>query len=588
MSAIRGGLIHVSPTFGTSAQTSFSFSTESWMTHTSYNQDDLPLLYSFYYESDGVRKYLSAGSYSPSITSILSGGEPSQICSQSATCRTKTVYVSATYSTERSIVSPGVTVELSLTDPNNAKRSIESQLATILKYHASDIVEKFASSTGTLADFMNDETINWEFYAVGLDYKKGVRDQLSTLLSSTVQQGQPLPPTLALQLVGTLSAIVGSNTELSAVSISACSASLRQIMTTLITLSREGTSIVSRNEFEDHVLFVSSQFLQARSVLLSQVRDTSGLEPVSQSSIRAVMQLPSALSASTELLQLQNNAGLEIITSLNLLSELSVIGFTPGQVPAQMSSSDFLMETSVHDAAGLGGMSYTLSRLWSGCATCIYNTATLQVTFPKALQMTGIYQVQRAMVLNNPFDISQTQLLCINSKLQSLWSSSLVYLPADTAGNLYQDRVRKNVMKFGFDSCEILSPVYLINVRPDQTSNYLDAVLSDSPIEFVLSFDPKKNAEVSSGVSDPFTGVSSIASCVRFDVSTGKWSTSDIEHIETNFGYANGTGAFVRCRSKKLGIFAVSEVCHTFLIKSHADSSARCLRIAGSRRWERQ
>eukprot|EP00960_Hanusia_phi_P037907 753179-Hanusia_phi.AAC.4 len=560
MSAIRGGLIQASPGFGVSAQTTFSFSTESWMTHSSFNQDDLPLSYSFYYESDGVRKYLSAGSYSPSVASSLSGGDVSTTCSQTATCRTKTIFVSASYSTEVPLVIPSVTVELSLSDLNNAKSLIESQLVTVLKYHKGALVGQFASTTCVLADFMNDNSINWEFFSVGLDYKKGVRDQLSTLLSNTVQNSLPIQPALALQLVGTLSAITGAATELSTASISSCFLSLRQITTSLIAMSREGSSIVSIKEFEDHVTFVSSQFLQARSVLLSQVRGSTGFDNAAQSKrIRSALPQSKALSTST-LLQLQDNSGLDIITSLNLLSELSVLGFTPGQVAARTSSSDFLMETSVHDAANLAGMSYTLSRAWSGCATCIYISAQLQVTFPSTLQMTGIFQIQRAMVMNNPFDVGQTQLSCINSKLQSLWSSALVYLPADNAGNLYQDRVRKDVMKYGFDSCEILSPVYVINVRPDPTSTYLDSVVSDSPLEFVLSFDPKKNLEVSSGVSDPFTGVSSTASCVRFDTATGKWSTNDIEHIEANFGFENGTGAYVKCRSKKLGIFAVSEV----------------------------
>ena len=98
-------------------------------------------------------------------------------------------------------------------------------------------------------------------------------------------------------------------------------------------------------------------------------------------------------------------------------------------------------------------------------------------------------------------------------------------------------------------------------VREFQSNTVISQIDQHQSVAIRLSFDPTVRQELTSGSVDFFTGISSSASCVRWDEDSRMWTSEGIEHVDVSLGdVATGAGAYVECKTKKLGTFAVSEV----------------------------
>jgi len=122
-----------------------------------------------------------------------------------------------------------------------------------------------------------------------------------------------------------------------------------------------------------------------------------------------------------------------------------------------------------------------------------------------------------------------------------------------------------DVDRFGFVNCPLLSAVGLLVVRELHTDANVLQLDATSAVSIRLSFDPTVREEITAMSVDPFTGISSSASCIRWDEDLRLWTPEGIQHISVYLGAPNGTGAYVECKTLMLGTFAVSEVIPVYI-----------------------
>ena len=128
--------------------------------------------------------------------------------------------------------------------------------------------------------------------------------------------------------------------------------------------------------------------------------------------------------------------------------------------------------------------------------------------------------------------------------------------------------IRTGVSRMAFVNCPLLSFVHLLVLREIHTDVEVLQADKTEAITITMAFDPTVRAEVTKGATDPFTGIGSSASCVRWDGDLRIWTVKGIQHVDVNMGSSNGQGAYVTCKTKQTGTFAVSEVKFSYTLSS--------------------
>lgn len=258
---------------------------------------------------------------------------------------------------------------------------------------------------------------------------------------------------------------------------------------------------------------------------------------------------------------------MDVITTVNGLSKLSVSAHAAGQQTAKQETAKFTMKTDRVEVDAMSGFSDQIDGLpKSRCADCAQIVPRFEYRLPGSAEspILGLtaasYEVQNTLVYDMILPESRTSLQCIVKAEQVSWSSDPVLVPTDVSGNTVFQRIRTDVDRFAFTSCPLLSVVYLLFVRELQTDVVVVKLEQGQTLTIRMSFDPTVREEITAKSVDAFTGASSAASCVRWDEDLRMWSSEGIEHVDVHLGAANGTGAYVECKTSWLGTFAVSEV----------------------------
>jgi len=452
-------------------------------------------------------------------------------------------------------------VRIDTMEPEQIRETIEREMSIAQALKESKSGSDLLSKCATIADTMNDATINFEFYEISIQDKSGWRDTMISHVDATVNDIlAPMTVQAALQALGTIDAIVGSDRELSSFCVDKASALMQDLTKTLLNLSRSGYLVPGMRAILRHIKVSLGQTAAASSRIASGLRRRL-LLPQTHERIA-----PESVSSIRQALPGEN--GVKVIRNIIGLSKLSVASHAAGQATAFQETSKFIMKTDRIELADMPGLSdFLLGAPIARCADCPQIVPNLSFAFPSApsqRRLSGLtvqsYEVQQVLAYDRVLPDSRTELLCIVKGEQTLWSSAPVLVPIDVSGNTITQSVRANIKRFGFQKCPLLSAIGILNVRFFQTDTQVEELDSSAPVRIRMSFDPLVREEIISGVADPYTGISSSASCVRWDNGERMWTTQGIRHVKTYMGDANGTGAFVECETFKLGDFAVSEV----------------------------
>jgi len=565
------GTLTVLPARGNVLDTIFQLSAEQWV-DPKVPEEDYPLSFSFgYLDFSGFPKLLSSGSLLSSISTLLPAGSDSVGCQAAESlCRRLqlTVMVSdAAYASSEPTLPTYVRIDNM--DPFKMREIIERELEVAQTLE--DILSgmDLMSKCTTIADSMNDRSVNFEFYGIPLEQKTAWRDRMISHLDVTARKILvPLTVQAVLQALGTASAIVGADLELSVYSVAVASTLIQDLTTLLLNMARAGFLIPGMPAILRHMRVSLGQTAAASSRLSSQAR---------RSSVSMLRQ------------SLPGQNGMDVITTVNGLSKLSVSAHAAGQQTAKQETAKFTMKTDRVEVDAMSGFSDQIDGLpKSRCADCAQIVPRFEYRLPGSAEspILGLtaasYEVQNTLVYDMILPESRTSLQCIVKAEQVSWSSDPVLVPTDVSGNTVFQRIRTDVDRFAFTSCPLLSVVYLLFVRELQTDVVVVKLEQGQTLTIRMSFDPTVREEITAKSVDAFTGASSAASCVRWDEDLRMWSSEGIEHVDVHLGAANGTGAYVECKTSWLGTFAVSEVfCdHTADLLASACLSERTQHLA--------
>jgi hypothetical protein len=547
--APTSGTLTVLPARGHVLETVYQLAAEQWV-DPKVPEEDYPLSFSFgYIDSSGFPKLLSSGSMLSSISTLLPSGSDSIGCPVvESLCRrlqlTVKVFDAAFASSEPALPT---FVRIDNMDPAKLKKIIERELAVAQSLEDNLSGMDLMSKCATIADTMNDRTVNFEFYGISLTQKSAWRDQMITHLDVTARKiFVPLTVQAVLQALGTASSIVGADLELTNYCVAIASTLIQDLTTMLLDMSRAGYLIPGMPTILRHIRVSLGQTAAASSRLASEGR---------RSSISMLR------------LSLPGQSGMDVITTVNGLSKLSVSAHAAGQQTAEQQTTKFTMKTDRVEVDDMSGFSDAISGLpKSRCGDCapIIPRFDYQLPGSASSPLLGLtadsYEVQNALVYDMILPESRTPLQCIVKAEQVLWSSDPVLVPVDVSGNTVLQRIRTDVSRFALTSCPLLSVVHLLYVRELQTDIVVEKFKQDQTLTIRMSFDPTVRDEITANAVDPFTGISSAASCVRWDEKLRMWTPDGIQHVHVHLGTKNGTGAYVECRTLWLGTFAVSEV----------------------------
>lgn len=549
--APTSGTLTVLPARGHVLETVYQLSAEQWV-DPKVPQEDYPLSFSFgYMDSSGFPKLLSSGSMLSSISTLLPSGSDSIGCPVTESlCRrlqlTVKVFDAAFASSEPALPT---FVRIDNMDPTKIKEIIKRELAVAQTLEAIPSGMDLMSKCATIADTMNDRTVNFEFYGISLTQKAEWRDQMIRHLDVTARKILvPLTVQAVLQALGTASSIVGADLELTNDCVDKASKLIQDLTTMLLKMARAGYLIPGMPAILRHIRVSLGQTAAASSRLASEGR---------RSSISMLR------------LSLPGQSGMDVITTVNGLSKLSVSAHAAGQQTAEQSTPKFTMKTDRVEVDDMSGFSDAICGLpKSRCGDCAPIVPRFDYQFPGSASshllglrpLVEAYEVQNALVYDMILPESRTPLECIVKAEQVSWSSDPVLVPVDVSGNTVLQQIRTDVSRFALTSCPLLSVVHLLYVRELQTDIVVEKFKQDQTLTIRMSFDPTVREEITANTVDPFTGISSAASCVRWDEKLRMWTPDGIQHVHVHLGAKNGTGAYVECKTSWLGIFAVSEV----------------------------
>jgi len=573
--APTSGKLQVLPTHGNVLDTIFQLSAEQWV-DPKVPAEDYPLVFSFgYIDSSGFPKLFSSGSLLSSISTMFPSGSDAVGCQATESlCRRLQVTVSvsdALFAWSEPSVPTYVRVDNM--DPFKMQEIIEREMVFVQTLEDSMSGSDLMTKCTTIADSMNDGTVNFEFYGIGISEKTAWRDQMIVHLDLTVHTLlAPLTVQAVLQALGAVSAIVGADLELSAFCVNLALSLIQDLTSMLLDMARTGNLIPGMSSILRHMRVSLGQAAAASSRLSSQVRRYS-IHPDSfrHSKTQASGFLHPGVGASRRSLPGQN--GMDVIRSVNGLSKLSVASHAAGQQTAAQETAKFKVKTDRIELDMLSGFGDTiLGAPISRCADCAEIVPEFTYTFPTNSDVRRLsqvsaasYEVESALIYDMILPESRTTLQCIVKGDQVSWSSDPVLVPIDVSGNTIFQKIRMDVDRFGFVNCPLLSAVGLLVVRELHTDANVLQLDATSAVSIRLSFDPTVREEITAMSVDPFTGISSSASCVRWDEDLRLWTPEGIQHISVYLGAPNGTGAYVECKTLMLGTFAVSEVIPVYI-----------------------
>ncbi len=552
--APTSGRVSILPDRGNALDTVFQLSAEQWV-DPKVPVEDYPLSYTFgYFDMSGFPKLFSSTSLLPSFRTMLPPGTDAVNCKAVETrCRRLRLYLAvsdALFALSEAAVPTYVRIDNM--DPLKMRQAIQKELNVIQTMEDNMQGEEVLSKCTTIAESMNDETVNFQFYGVSIEVKIGFRDRLITHVDYAMRAIlSPLKVPSLIHGLSTLSAILGADLELSESSVALASAMLQDFSKILLLSSRAGLKI------------------PGMSTILRITRTSLG--QLSQASSRLSSRSPSRRQAKP------GENGMDVIRSVNGLSKLSLSGHVPGQQSVIHETPKFILKNDRVELEDMGGWEDNITGVAiSSCADCVKITPTLAYIIPnnpvqrrlselKALA----FEVESAIIYNQILPESRTELTCIDTGNQVLWSSQPVLIPGlnpdefgtvDISGNTVSQEIRTGVTRMAFVNCPLLSFVHLLVFREIHTD--VDVLQADKTeaITITMAFDPTVRAEITKGATDPFTGIGSSASCVRWDADLRVWTAKGIQHVDVNMGSSNGQGAYATCKTKQTGTFAVSEV----------------------------
>ena len=542
------GTLRVAPSQGHVLETLFELSAEQWV-DPKIPIDDYPLRFGFgFIGLDGQPIHLSSSSLLPRLYTVLPSGSDTRGCSPTESlCRRLQVTLQV-YDAQDAWGRPSEPSFLRVDnmEPGRIREIIERQLdhAQLLadSRSGSDLLSKCV----IIANAINDPSVNFAFYNVSDATKIAWRDRMISHVDVTVNTifAYLTVPSI-IQVLGAVSSIVGINHELSNDCVQTASSLLKYLSTSVLTRARAGASIPEMTAVLENIKSSLNQTATASSRL-------------------------SGNQVSLNVAASPGQVGMDFIDSISALSKLSVAFHAAGQQASRQEASTFLMVTERRELEQMSGLTGTLvGEEWSRCPDCLTVVPTLKFSLPRLTRrsLSGLtassYEVQSALIYDMILPADRTTFRCIAKVDTTAWSSEPVLVPVDgdVSGKTVFKRMRTGVKRFGFTNCPLLSVAALLVVREFQSNTVISQIDQHQSVNIRLSFDPTVRQELKSGSVDFFTGVSSSASCVRWDEDSRMWTSEGIEHVDVSLGdVATGAGAYVECKTKKLGTFAVSEV----------------------------
>jgi hypothetical protein len=567
------GALHVFPARGTVLDTIYELSAEEWV-DPKVPVEDYPLRFSFgYIDRDGNSKPLESGSLLTSISARFPPGSDTVGCLPAESlCRRLQV----TLKVSDALLSEGGPSEpkfiwIDNMDPSKIRETVERELASAQKLRdiATDMRSgsELLAKTSTIADTLNDHTVNFDFHGMSAADKTKWRDSLISHVDFAMKEViTTLTVHAIIQALGSISGVLGANLELSKYCVDTALSLLQDINDTLLRLARRGSIVPGFQDVLRVVRISLGQTATAASRLTSQRRSgqfSRSLVLTEEEGIHTSLQTPGMKRQ-----LLPGQTGMHVTNTINGLSKLSVAFHTAGQFTALQETKNFNMRTDRIEKEQMQGFKDTIiGSEVSRCLGCVRVVPRLEYQFPSGLSQrrasmltTDSYEVQSTLIYDMILPEDRTPFMCISKANHVYWSSDPVLVPTDVSGNTAFQRFRTNVGRMEFVSCRLLSVVALIQVRELHSDKELSQLDESEPVTIRLTFDPTVREEITDGSVDPFTGLSSSASCVRWDESLRMWTSAGIQHVTVFLGNSSGTGAYVECKTKFLGTFAVSEV----------------------------
>ena len=523
-SAPYGGVLVVYPTKGAALETVFSISAEGWS-----DTEDYPLLFTFGYRQSGVgdSRYFSVSRYLPVITSVLMFGNSNDYNGDDE------VFVANIFAiVEDSLGAQSESIQqVSLLYPEDAELTgiFQKQMSTITNALALNEGSRMLASSSLVSDLLNDNRLPWQLY-FDLAEKAESRFFILKLIQRAFETFLPITVPLALHSLNVIASLFSVKQEISR---SAC-------------------------------LLGSSLLMTLASAIVSQTQASAGapipnLQPLLDTlalSLELVMNASASMSLQTSA---YDPNIMEIIV---LLSRASVATDLPGQKPSMFSSSTFTMVTQVVERAKIAGFTVSLGLESRRRASSPSLSASIDLLSALPDSVAGqSFEVQVTLFNVNPYQGQHMKYQCINTSDLSLFSSSLVELPADTSGHVVLGSVTKGLLRYGLRPCTLMGQVASVRLRVFLGGDVeLGVGGGSSVIRISLPFDPAAQPLIlDRSAWDQDSGLSSAASCLLWNETSAEWTDPGNPAAIQRTGLSVDAG-YIDCESGLLGDFVASEV----------------------------
>ena len=579
--APSGGRLTVAPARGFAQDTIFTLSADQWV-DPPLPRDDYPLSYSFGYKRpDGSVMYLAVGAPSAQLHTLLPTGDRARACALPAEseCHPLELHVEVADALDAVGTLPAPVAVDVLAPEGNLLQSIlakrSQELSSLLVNRDGPAL---LTQTASLGELLNDPLLPWALNGLDAAYKAGVRAALMQFIrAATEELLAPLSLATVAHVLSAASAVAEVPEEVDSPTADAAMAVLQAAGAETLRRIAEGEDVARLPAIGAAYLRAMSPTLKAVANNAARRRALGGADADADASTDAAATVAAhgaVLGAQAARLRALSPleaaaAGQRMVEGFSVSSRISVqnAGGVAGVAPAVEEGTDLMQVTYFVDAAALPGVAFGVTAnsanlLKFGNPAMVGPSNFARLTLPAL--WTGpahaAFEVQTALLYSNPLPAARTALRCIDEAGRTTWSSAPVLVPTDNQGGVALTVLRKGVPRLTTRACTLLGSATLLEVRAAGGAAITQDLPGGAAFRVRLPFNPTLQNEVLSDVTDAFSGVSSLVSCVYWDEAAQLWSTRGIAFERAYFGDAAGQGAYVECRTSHLSVFAASEV----------------------------